>query len=165
MIRKTFTVSLLVALLFVDSAVGGQKIEIAKMQSGKFQLRVSDSFFFLEANEAPLAEIFREIAKQAKIVFDTTVGPEEAMTISLDRVPLEEGIKQLAKNVSIFYAEDPHNKTHRIARVVVLSDGKEGAFGRAQASSKPAKLNEPPPEPFKFEFDPGKSGEKQRLRK
>jgi hypothetical protein len=168
MIRKKLTVSLLFALLFVESsAVEGQKIETTTVQSGKFQLRISDGFLFLVANKAPLAQIFGEIGKQAKIAVDTIIGPEETMTISLDGVPLETGIKQLAKNVSIFYAEDPHNKTHRIARVVVLSDGKEGTFGRSQASSKPGNLNESPPqpEPFKFEFDPRKFAEKQKSSK
>ena len=52
-------------------------------------------------------QIFQEIGKQAKITFDSNIGPEKKITIRLERVPLEEGIKQLAKNVTVFYAENP----------------------------------------------------------
>jgi len=166
--RKKLTLSLLFAFLFVASSpVRAQKLETAAVQSGKFRLRISDGLLFLQANKAPLARIFEDIGKQANISCETSISPDETLTISLDGIPLETGIKQLAKNVSIFYAEDPHNKTHRIAKVMVLSAEKEALVGPAQASSKPPKINEPPPqaEPFRFEFEPGKSTDKQRPRK
>jgi len=166
--RKKLTLSLLFAFLFVASSpVRAQKLETAAVQSGEFQLRIRDGLLFLQANKAPPAKIFEHIGKQANIIFETFIDAKETLTIRLDGVPLETGIKQLAKNVSIAYAEDPHNKTRRISRVVVLSDGKEKAYWRAQGSSEPTKINESPPqpEPFKFEFEPGKSTEKQRPRK
>ena len=86
-------------------------------------------------------QIFQEIGKQAKITFDSNIGPEEKITIHLDRVPLEEGIKRLAKNVTVFYTENPKDKSRRISRVVVLSEG-SGVSGQAKASSQPAKVNE-----------------------
>ena len=36
----------------------------------------------------------------------TNIGPEEKITKHLDRVPFEDGIRQLAKNVSVFYVQD-----------------------------------------------------------
>jgi hypothetical protein len=165
MTRETLSLSLLIPLLLlVFSAVEAQKVGIAKTQSGKFQVKVTNGYLSLEATEAPLGQLFEEIGKQARITIESNIAPEEKITIRLDRVPIEAGIRQLAKNVTVFYGEDPNNKTPRIARVAVLSDRKEGVSGRTQASS--AEVNEPPQsEPFKFEFDPGKFAEKQKPRK
>jgi hypothetical protein len=144
--------------------------------AGTFQVKVSKDYISLEANQAPLVQIFGEIGRQAKITFDTNVAPEEKITIRLERVPFEEGIRQLAKNVSFFYAENPTDKTRRIERVVVLSTG-SGVSGQGKVSSQAEKRNQPvpqqaetskpppQPEPFKFEFDPGKFAEKQKPRK
>ena len=122
---------------------------------GTFQVQVSKDRLSLDANQAAIAQIFQEIGKQAKITVDSNIGPEEKITIHLDRVPLEEGIKQLAKNVTVFYTENPKDKSRRISRVVVLSEGKEGGPRQTKASSEPVKPA-PQREPFKFEFDPGK---------
>jgi hypothetical protein len=141
--------------------------------SGTFQVKVSQGYLSLEATEAPLAKIFQEIGKQAKITFDTNLGPEEKVTIRLVRVPLEDGIRQLAKNVSVFYTENPKDKTRRISRVVVVSEGKESVPVQTKASPQPEKVKEPAPqaatkkpapqpEPFKFEFDPREFAEKQK---
>jgi hypothetical protein len=133
---------------------------------GTFEVKVSQGYLSLEATEAPLVQIFQEIGKQGKIIFDSNIGPDERISTHLDRVPLEEGIKQLAKNVTVFYTENPKDKSRRISRVVVLSEG-SGVSGQAKASSQPVKVSKPAPqpEPFKFEFDPGKFGEKQKPRK
>jgi len=133
---------------------------------GTFEVKVSQGYFTLEANQAPLVQIFQEIGKQAKITFDSNIGPEEKVTIHLERVLLEDGIKQLAKNVTVFYTENPQDKSRRISRVVVLSEG-SGVPGQVKASAQPVKINKPAPqpEPFRFEFDPGKSAEKEKPRK
>jgi hypothetical protein len=143
--------------------------------TGMFQVNVSDGYLSLNADDAPLAQIFREIARQARITIDSNIGPEEKITTRLERVPLEDGIKRLAKNVSVFYAQDEKTNTRRIARVVVLSDAK-APTGQTKASPQPEKVNEPAPkpakvdrprqpEPFKFQFDPTKSAEKETARK
>jgi hypothetical protein len=140
-------------------AQSGQSTLAPGQSPGTFQIKVSQGTLSLEATQAPLVQIFQEIGKQAKITFDSNIGPEEKVTINLDRVPLEEGIKRLAKNVTVFYTENAKDKSHRISRVVVLSEGKEGVPRQTKASVEPAKINKPAssqPEPFKFEFDPGK---------
>lgn len=153
----------------LNVAQAAEQARTAKSQAtGTFQVQVSEDYLSLVANQAPLVQIFQEIGKQAKITFNGNIGPEEKVTIHLDRVPLEEGIKRLAKNVTVFYTENPKDKSRRIARVVVLSEGKEVAPVQSQASSQPENVKEPAPqatkinkpapqsEPFKFEFDPGK---------
>ena len=152
----------------VTTGHAAEQTGTAKAQPlGTFKAKVSKDNLSLDANQAPLVQIFQEIGKQAKITFDSNIGPEEKITIQLDQVPLEEGIKQLAKNATVFYAENPKDKTRRITRVVVLAEG-SGVSGQTKASSPPEKVKEtapqatttkkpaPQPEPFKFEFDPGK---------
>jgi hypothetical protein len=140
---------------------------------GTFQLKVSNDYLSLQADQAPLAQILQEIAKQAKITIDSNIGPEETVTVRLDRVPLEDGIRQLTKNISVFYTQDARTNTRRIARVVVLSEAK-GPTGQTKAASQPEKVDEPAakpakttkpqqqPEPFKFDFDPRKFAEKPK---
>lgn len=143
---------------------------------GTFQLKVSRGYLSLEATEAPLVQIFQEIGKQAKITFDSNIGPEEKVTIRLERAPLEDGIRQLAKNVTIFYTENPKDKTRRISRIVVVSEGKESVPVQTKTSPQPENVKEPAPqtatkkpapqpEPFKFEFDPGKFDGKEKTGK
>lgn len=45
----------------------------------------------------------------------------------MDRVTLEEAIKRLVKNVTIFYTKDPKEPTPRIVKVVMVSEGEPGA--------------------------------------
>ena len=157
------TAMLLAYLLTVGQAA--EQPRPAKGQAaGTFQVKVSQGDLSLEANEAPLGQIFQEIGKQAKITVDSNIGSEEKVTIRLDRVPLEEGIKRLAKNVTVFYTETPKDKSRRISRVVVLSEGRTQSESVKESASKITKPAAQP-EPFKFEFDPGKFAEKEKPRK
>jgi len=163
---------LIFAIMFLggmlDMAQAAEQSRTVKTQSpGTFQVNVSQGYLSLEANQASLVTIFQEIGKQAKITFDGNIGLEEKITIHLNRVPLEEGIKQLAKNATVFYAENPKDKTRRITRVVVLSEGKQPPSGQTKTSEQAVKIDKPAPqpEPFKFEFDPAKSAEKEKARK
>ena len=177
--RRSISIFIVVVLPSVSIFAGATLAQSAQSTpasdpiSGTFQVKVSQGSLSLQATEAPLVQIFQEIGKQAKITFDTNVGPEEKVTIRLERVPLEDGIRQLAKNVSVFYTENPMDKTRRISRVVVVSEGKESVPVQAKTFSQPEKVKEPAPqaatknpalqpEPFKFEFDPGKFSGKEK---
>lgn len=177
---KPFGSYVAVALMlawFLAMTQAGEPSGTAKSQpTGTFQLKVSNDKLSLDANQAPLVQIFQEIGKQSRIIFDSNIGPEEKITIHLNRVPLEDAIKQLARNVTVFYTENPKDKTRRIERVVVLSQQKEGPSAQPKKSPEagkpgerapePATLKKPSqPEPFKFEFDPAKSAEKEKARK
>ena len=134
--------------------------ETLRAQSpGMFQVQVRQGYLSLTANQAPLVAIFHEIGTQAKIAFDSNIGPEEKITIDLVRVPLEQGIKQVAKNATVFYAENPKDKTRRITRVVVLAEGKQSA--PAPAKPDPAVKIDKPATPT----GPVKPGEKEKPRK
>ena len=168
-------VSAFFACLVTMGQAAEQSRPVKSQPPGTFQVEVSKDYLSLEANQAPLTAIFQEIGKQTKIAFDSNIGPEEKITIHLDRVPLEEGIKQLAKNATLFYAENPADKSRRISRVVVLAE-RSGVPEQVKPPSQPEKAKEaapqattikkppPQPEPFKFEFDPAKSVEKEKPR-
>ena len=151
----------------VTMVQAAEQPKAAKTQPGTFQLQAREGYLSLDANQAPLVQIFQEIGRQTKITFDSNIGPKEKITILLDRVPLEEGIKQLAKNATVFYAENPKDKTRRITRVVVLSEGKQAPSEQTKTSEPAVKINKPAPqpEPFKFEFDPAKTADKEKSRK
>ena len=175
-LAKVLLSIIFLALLAGISPAAEQSKRIETPPTGTFQVNVSDGYLSLKADEAPLAQIFREIGRKARITIDSNIGPEEKITTRLERIPLEDGIKQLAKNVSVFYAQDATTNTRRIARVVVLSEAK-GLTGQTKVSSQPEKVDEPaakaakfdkpqpPPEPFKFQFDPTKPAEKETGRK
>jgi hypothetical protein len=170
---KSIFASMLVAWTF-NTAQAAEKSATAKSQpAGTFQVKASNGYLSLDATEAPLVQIFQEIGKQAKITFDSNIGPEEKVTIRFERIPLEDGIRQLAKNVSVFYTENPRDKTRRISRVVVVSEGKESVPVPTKTSPQPENVKEPAPqtatkkpapqpEPFKFEFDPRKFDGKEK---
>jgi hypothetical protein len=97
---------MLLAGMFAVVVQSAEQSRTAKTQSpGTFEVQVSEGNLSLEATQAPLLQIFQEIGKQAKITFDSNIGPEETVTIHLDRVPLEEGIKRLVKRHGFLYRE------------------------------------------------------------
>ena len=107
-------------------------------------------YLSLEATDASRVQIFQEIGKQGKITFDSNIGPEEKVTIHLDLVSLEDGIKQLAKNVTVFYTENPKDEDRLISRAVavVLSEG-SGVSEHIKVSSQREKASEPAPQQAK----------------
>src|SRR5262249_3801814 len=176
-VRSSMAVVVILAWVTTVVSAAEKQEKTAAQPLGTFQAKVNQDYLSLVANQAPLVTIYQEIGKQAKITFDSNIGPEEKITIHLDRVSLEEGIKQLAKNATLFYAENPKEKTRRITRVVVLAERKEPGPGQTKGSSQPEKVKEttpqsttikkpaPRPEPFKFELDPTKPAEKEKSSK
>ncbi|MCM3905784.1 MAG: hypothetical protein ND866_29175 [Pyrinomonadaceae bacterium] len=159
--------SYILACMFLASTIGiaqaAEKSGAAKIQPGTFQVTISKGLVSLEANEAPLAKVFEEIGKRAGIAVAGNIGPAETVTMRLDKVPLEEGIRRLSNNVTILYGEKPNDKGHRITKIVVLSEDKRKAMRPQEVKAvKPSKASEPEPrpEPFRFEFDPTKSTKK-----
>src|SRR3990170_7932414 len=91
-------------------AQAAEKPGATNTQPGDFQVKFSKGKLSVHANEAPIAKVFEEVGKQAAITVDSGISPEEKITIKFDIVPLEDAIKQLAKNVSFAYAQDSNKK-------------------------------------------------------
>jgi len=174
---KRLNAVLVVSALLVSviaTVPAAEKTGPSKPPQSVFQVTVRNGTLSLEAKDAPLAKVFAEIGKQAGIAVEGNIGPTETVTMNLDKVPLEEGIKRLSNNVTIFYGAKPNEKGYRITKIVVLSadqrkvtrseDTKAPTEKPTQkaAVEKASKASAPtqPPEPFKFEFDPTKSMKK-----
>jgi hypothetical protein len=87
-------------------------------------------------------------------------------------------VKRLRTNYSVQLNSEKGEK--RITKIVVLEKGKETALGKPTAQesasererrsvkpettskAEPIRKTSPPQEPFKFEFDPSRYGEKRR---
>lgn len=167
MTRETIHLKLLILsiLLMFSGAADAQQSQPGKTKPGTFQVKVNKGLVSLEANEASVAKIFEEIGKQAGITVDSNIAPDEKISIQFDRIPLEDAMKRLAKNVSFSYAQDSNTKNTRISKVVVLAEGRQSAVRLKQPEAPPQsskKAEGPPPEPFKFEFDPSKFTEKEK---
>ena len=132
--------SVFLACLVAMGQAAEQSRTAKSQPPGTFQVKVSKDNLSLEANQAPLVQIFQEIGKQAKITFDSNIGPEEKITIHLDQVPLEEGIKQLAKNVTVFYTENPKDKTRRISTGGRISPKEAACLGKPKRPHSRKKL-------------------------
>jgi hypothetical protein len=161
--RVSYVVMPVILAWLMTMGNAAEEQETLRAQSpGMFQVKVNQDYLSLTANQAPLVAIFHEIGKQAKITFDSNIGPEEKITIDLVRVPLEQGIKQVAKNATVFYTENPKDKTRRITRVVVLAERKQTAPAPAKPDpavkiDKPAATTAP--------TGPAKAGEKEKPQK
>jgi hypothetical protein len=150
-------------LLFGGTAGAQPSAAKSKVAPPSFQVKVSRGTLSVTADEAPLAKVLEEIGKQAGIVVEGNIGSAEKISIRLVDVPLEEGLKRLANNITLHYAQNPGEKTRRIAKIVVLSEDKrKGTRSESAKAEKPSKAVEQaqPPEPFTFEFDPTKSMKK-----
>jgi hypothetical protein len=161
MADATFLV--LVLLLIIISPVSAQQSREEKIQqSGTFHVNLSKDYVSLQANEAPVAMVLDEIANKAGIAVENGLRLREKITIQFDRVPLEEAIKLLAKNVIIIYStRDRNDRSLRIARVVVLPKTKD-LVSRSSSSVEPGEGNEPAPESFNFQFNPSRYQQKRR---
>ena len=74
-------VSVFLACLVTTGQAAEQSRTAKSQPPGTFQVKVSKDNLSLDANQAPLLQIFQEIGKQAKITFDSNIGPEEKITI------------------------------------------------------------------------------------
>jgi len=157
-----------VCFLTIGTAVAQEKKSSGNsIASGSFVLSVTDGRLSLEANDASVAKIFKELGQKAAIEVDVQTGSEAKISIKLDRIPLEEAIKRLSDNVAVIYANE-----HKIAKISVLLRGGETSTG-LQVVKNPipetttgitvAKVTPPPAtrpaattksEAFQFTFNP-----------
>ena len=92
-------------LVFALTSAQAAQQPTAKDPAGSFQVKFNDGYLSVDAHEAPLVKIFDEIRKQARVVIDGSIRPEEKITIQFQRVALDEAVKRLAKNIMVFYTK------------------------------------------------------------
>jgi hypothetical protein len=121
--RKQIAVCVVCASTIGIAYAAEQSVKSKASAQGMFQLKATNDHITLEANDAALAKIFEEIGKQAEIIIESNLGPEEKITIQLNHVPLQEGLNRLARNVTVVYAQAPNEKRRRISKAIVLDEG------------------------------------------
>lgn len=85
---------ILATWLMVTATAFAQDKKPGALAPGSFVLSFAEGRVSLEANEASLATIFKELGWKAAIVVDLQHASDEKLSIKLDRVPLDEAIKR-----------------------------------------------------------------------
>lgn len=174
---------LLVSLLITpNNTFGGEgerKPEGKPAGKADFVLTVKDNLISLRAKDASLKEVLEEIGRKMKIDVLASIPENQKITAEFEKLSVEEAVNRLTTNYS--FVMDSTKGERRITKVVILHQGRETALSRPTAQESAIKKEEkavkpetiivreeafrkesPPPEPFKFEFDPSKYGEKRR---
>jgi hypothetical protein len=159
LLRSIGVLSLVLACVLRARGASGQGLQLSPVDShtpGTFQVTVSEGTLSLAATDASVVAIFQEIGRQANLTVENPPGLDKTITLTFERLPLEEGLKRITENIAIFYAKDSQEQAPRIVRVVLHSVGSPGmpnvATDRTRQPATPR--GAAPPEPFKFEFDP-----------
>jgi len=163
----------LVPLLIIPAAILGgdtdnESMEESKVQSD-FSLAIKDNLIYLDAKDASLVEIVKEIGGKMKIDVIAKVPDEERVTVTVkvEELPLEAAMERLREFADIAYIKDSENDDAKITKILVFPKGKaeERVNAREESMEKEALREEAKeeeagkkearrPEPFKFEFDP-----------
>jgi hypothetical protein len=149
--RRTVLLASLIILmmLLLFSSALAKAVEEAKSEiPSNYVLAIEDGLITLNAKDASLKDIFKELGKRMDIEVKAMVPEEEKITIAFDRLSLEDAIKRLS--INYVYLIDSNREEGKITKIVVLPE--EEGKGKI-VSGKVKKSRE---EPFKFEFDPSK---------
>jgi hypothetical protein len=141
-----------------------------------FVLTVKDNRISLDAKDASLKEVLEEIGRKMSIEVLALLPEQERITTELENLSLEDAIERLIRNYPhLVVLQEGDRKIRRIVALQKSGDiepskpvmqGPE--IKKEQNSAKPATKQEairnesPPPEQFKFQFDPSPYGKKRR---
>jgi type II secretory pathway component GspD/PulD (secretin) len=175
-----FMLLLFLPLLLTPDTFGGEADTKPKAKSAKanFVVTVKNNLISLKAKDASLKEVLEEIGRQMKIDVVANVPDQERITLEFEKLSIEEAVNKLSRNY-LFVADSVKGET-KITKIIVVEAGNETALSRPtvkefvitkeERSVKPeskvreeaVKKESPPPEPFKFEFDPSQFEQKRR---
>jgi hypothetical protein len=94
------------AILFVTAAIGlhpgaGRSGERAAPSPPVLEVTLENGLLSVNARNAPLGDVLRTIGKQAAVLVTVADDVDDRVTATLTRVPLEEGLRQLARGHSV----------------------------------------------------------------
>jgi hypothetical protein len=182
-IEKLLNIALLLLLpmLRTPDTIAGEADRSSKGKlatKADFVLAVKDNLISLEAKNASLKEILEEIGRKMNIEVLALLPEQEKLTTEFENVPLEEAIERLLRNYPHLAVSQEGDR--RITRIVALQKSgdlvpstpvmKETETKKQEIPVKlesplkeqPVRKESPPPEPFKFQFDPTQYGQKRR---
>jgi hypothetical protein len=143
-----------------------------------FVLTMKDNVVSLTAKDASLKKILEEIGQRMSIEVLALLPEQEKITADFEKLPLEEAIERLIRNYPHLVVSQEGDK--RITRIVALQKSVDTVPSKpviketeTKKQETPVKLEtrvkeqpigkeSPPPEPFKFQFDPSQYGQKRR---
>jgi type II secretory pathway component GspD/PulD (secretin) len=172
---------LLLPLLLASVTFGGEPAERPKGKTAakpNFVLTVKDNLISLKAKDVSLKEVLEEIGRRMNIEVLALLSEQEKITLDFEKLPLEEAIERLIRNYPHLIVSQEGDR--RITRIVALQKSGDPVPSNpvvkdteAKKQETPIKLESrmreqavrkesPPPEPFRFQFDPSQYGQKRR---
>jgi len=138
-----------------------------------FVLTIKDNLLSLTAKNASLKEVLEEVGRRMNIEVLALLPEQEKVTTELEKVPLEEAIERLVRNYPHLTVSQEGDR--KITRIIALQKSGDPVQSQpaVKGPDKPIKLESqmreeavkkesPPPEPFRFQFDPSQYGQKSR---
>ena len=159
---------LLLLLLIIPVYLFGGTVEKKSKAESKrkadFVLTVKDDLISLSAKDASLKEIVEEIGRRMKIETAARISKKDKITVKFDNLSLEDAVKRL--DINYVYLFDSKKGGEKIVGITFLPKETGTAVSPAEKEKqlvKPERKDKSSrPEPFKFEFDPSASVEKEK---
>lgn len=173
------------ASLFGEESGKGFK-EDSKSKSN-FVVIIKDNFISLNAKDASLREIMKEIGSRMKIEVAATIAETEKITMKFDSLSIDDAIKKFRDYANILYIKDSDKKEAKITKMVVVPKKKGILLAKPITKGSEIKKREAPvksetmmkeetvkekttknskrPKPFEFDFDPSESEDKEEEKK
>jgi hypothetical protein len=167
---------LLLPLLLTSVTFGGEADGRSKgnpAAKADFVLTVKGNLISLDAKNASLKAVLEEIGRRMSIEVLALLPEQEKITTEFEAVPLEEAIERLVRNYPHLIVSQEGDR--KITRIIALQKSGDPVQSQpaVKGPEKPIKLESrmreeaakkesPPPEPFRFQFDPSQYGQKSR---
>ena len=154
----------------VDAAPSeGGAVATPALPARAYVLKTHGGRVSLDAKEASLIAIVKELGAKLGIAVDDRLPKDEPVTAKFDNEPLADALRRLSAN----HALVANPKTGQIERIVLVPHAPPTAVTPKPAPSRPTATATPaqapqqrgaaeetPPPPFEFEFDPSQVPEK-----
>ena len=155
--RTLWRVMMLVALSggLLPAVLWGEEASQDLPSPQAFTLTVQAQRLSLQAHEASLKAILAQIGRELGIDVVVHLPADETITVTFDRLPVVEALKQLSPNYA--YVVDTARGDRSITKIIVLSPGESTTRPLLPALHQRRTHEMVRPQPFKFEFDPSKA--------
>lgn len=144
LIEKLFIFAMLLMPLLISTNGSAEGLD----NSSNYTLTTENGLISLDAQDASLNTVLEDIGQKMAVTVVSNVPAEEKVTVTFDKLPLQEAIKRLSANY--VYLMDSEKEKGNITKIVVLPKGSEMDYSRlpeektVRVSSSPV-IPEPQP--------------------
>lgn len=144
LIKKLVVYAMLLAPLLLSANVSAEVLE----NVATYTLKIEKGLISLNAKDASLSAVLEDIGQKMAVEVVNNVPAEDKVTVTFDKLPLQEAIKKLSANY--VYLMDSEKEKGNITKIVVLPKGSEMDYSRlpeektVRVSSSPV-IPEPQP--------------------